>query len=88
MRPGRWGGGGKSEALWDLALSGRGTGALTEGLPLELIEMQLKAAGVLLCGTGTGGNRLILTAHRCGLLPQVLEGTVCAIDWSCADQYV
>ena len=30
----------------------------------------------------------ILTAHRCGLLPQVVEGTVCAGDHSCADQSV
>ena len=30
----------------------------------------------------------ILTAHPCGLLPQVVEGTVCDGDRSCAHQSV
>ena len=50
--------------------------------------MRLKAWGVLPCGAGTGGNSCILTAHWCGLLPQVVEGTVCAGNRSSADQFV
>ena len=29
-----------------------------------------------------------VTAHRCGLLPQDMEGTLCAGDRICADQSV
>ena len=39
-----------------IALSHTGTGALTERLQMEVIEVRLKAGGVLLCGTSTGGN--------------------------------
>ena len=46
------------EVLGGIALSDKGTGALTELLPLKVIEVRLKAGGVLLCGTGTGGNRM------------------------------
>ena len=53
----RWGGS-KREVLGCISLSGRGTGALTERLPLELIEVRLKAGEPLLCGTCTGGNKL------------------------------
>ena len=54
------GGGGecRREVLWVSALLHRCTGALTKRLPLEVIEVRLKAGWVLLCGTGNGGNRL------------------------------
>ena len=52
------GGGCRREVLWGSALSDKSTGALTERLPLEVIEVRLKARGVLLCGIGTGGNML------------------------------
>ena len=35
----------RREVLWGSALSDKGTGALTERLPLEVIEVQLKAGG-------------------------------------------
>ena len=55
----RWGES-KREVLGGIALLGRGTGALTERLTVELIVVQLKAGGVLLCGTSIGGSRLCL----------------------------
>ena len=75
------------EVLGGIALSGRATVALTERLPLELIEVRLKAGGGCFCVVqpllATCG---ILTARRCGLLAQLVEGTVCAGDRSCADR--
>ena len=48
----------RREVLWGSQLSDRGTGALTKRLPKDVIEVRLKAGGMLLCGTGTRGNRL------------------------------
>ena len=60
VHPGGGGGGCRREVLGGIALLGGGNAALTERLPLELIEVRLKAwgGGVLLRGKGTGGNRL------------------------------
>ena len=53
------GGGCKRELLTGSALSDRGSGALTDRLPLEVIELDSgRGGGVLRCGTVTGGNRL------------------------------
>ena len=84
----RGGGGCGREVLGGIALSDRGTGALTKCLPLEVVEVQLKAGGCFYVAQSLVATGCILTAHRCGLLPQVVEGTACAGDRSCADQSV
>ena len=51
-------GGWQEGSPWGYRIIRQGYRALTELLPLELIEVRLKARGVLLCGTCTGGDGL------------------------------
>ena len=51
--------------LGGITLPGKGRGALTDGLPMQVIGVRFNGGGMLLYGTGTGANRRYF---GCGLV--------------------